>query len=87
MRGGARRSETQPVLAPDEDKIDAAVLALLFLTWHDWNRAWKGFAWDALDRLHKKDLIENPANKNKSVVFTEEGLRRSKELFEAMFCK
>jgi hypothetical protein len=32
-------------------------------------------------------MIDSPKNKNKSGVFTDEGLRRSKELFEAMFTK
>jgi len=30
-------------------KIDEAVLALLYLTLHDGDRAWKGHDWDALD--------------------------------------
>jgi len=41
----------------DTDKIDDAVLALLFLTLHDHWRAWKGFDWDALNRLYEKGLI------------------------------
>ena len=44
----------------DEDKVDDAVLALLRLTLHDGQRAWKGFDWDALDRLHRKGLSPNP---------------------------
>jgi hypothetical protein len=71
----------------DEEKIDETVLALLWLTLHDRNRAWKGFDWDALDRLHSKGLIENPANKAKSVVLTEEGLQRAKELFRKLFAR
>jgi hypothetical protein len=71
----------------DKDKIDDAVLALLFLTLHDGVRAWKGYDWDAMDRLHAKGYILNPAGKAKSVVLTEEGLRRSKELFEKHFAK
>ena len=71
----------------ETDKIDDAVLALLYLTLHDSNRAWKGFDWEALNRLHEKGMIHDPAGKVKSVVLTEEGLRRSKELFEAMFAK
>jgi hypothetical protein len=71
----------------DEDKIDETVLALLWLTLHDGNRAWKGFDWDALDRLHSKGLIENPANKAKSVVFTEEGQQRAKKLFHQLFVR
>jgi hypothetical protein len=71
----------------DTDKIDDAVLALLWLTLHDGYRAWKGFDWNALDRLHDRGLIENPANKLKSVVFTDEGLQRAEKLFRAMFTK
>ena len=60
-------------MALDTDKIDDAVLALLFLTLHDHWRAWKGFDWDALNRLYEKGMIGDPVNKAKSVVFTEEG--------------
>src|SRR3954464_7997760 len=74
-------------MALDTDKIDEAVLALLFLTLHDHWRAWKGFDWDALDRLYQKGLIDDPVNRAKSVVFTEEGLKRAEELFRAMFTK
>ena len=55
-------------MAIDLDKIDDTVLALLWLTLHDENRAWKGFDWGALGRLHQKGLIADPANKAKSVV-------------------
>ncbi|GAA3073375.1 DUF6429 family protein [Rhizobium viscosum] len=71
----------------DEDKIDAAALALLWLTLHDERRAWKGLDWDVTDRLFKKGLIEDPANKSKSVVLTDEGLRRSEELFHSLFAR
>jgi hypothetical protein len=74
-------------MAIDTDKIDDAVLALLVLTLHDGWRAWKGFDWDALDRLHEKGMIDNPRNRNKSVVFTDEGLARAKALLESMFSK
>jgi len=71
----------------DEDKIDDAVLALLRLTLHDERRAWKGFDWDALDRLHRKGLIGDPVGKAKSVVLTDEGLARSAALLETLFAK
>ncbi len=71
----------------DDDKIDDAVLALLWLTLHDESRAWKGFDWETLNRLHRKGLIDNPASKAKSVVLTDEGLRRSEELFRALFAR
>lgn len=69
----------------DSDKIDDAVLGLLWLTLHDERRAWKGHDWDALDRLHRKGLIADPVNKAKSVVLTDEGLKRAEELFQALF--
>jgi hypothetical protein len=71
----------------DTDKIDETVLALLYLTLHDGFRAWKGFDWNALNRLHDKGMISNPVGKAKSVVLTEEGLRESERLFKHMFTK
>jgi hypothetical protein len=69
----------------DSDRIDEAVLALLYLGLHDRHRAWKGFDWDAMDRLHAKGFISNPASKAKSVVFTEEGLREAERLCRELF--
>jgi len=74
-------------MAIDLEKIDDAVLGLLWLTLHDERRAWKGFDWGAMDRLHRKGLIENPANKAKSVVLSDEGLRRAEELFHELFTR
>ena len=74
-------------MAIDKDKIDRTVLALLFLTLHDECRAWKGFDWDVLDRLHQKGMIHDPVGKAKSVVLTEEGLAESERLFDEMFGK
>jgi hypothetical protein len=71
----------------DLDKIDDTVLGLLWLTLHDENRAWKGFDWGALNRLHQKGLIADPVNKAKSVVLGDEGLRRAEALFQAMFTR
>ena len=71
----------------DTDKIDDAVLGLLWLTLHDERRAWKNFDWDSLERLHQKGLIADPANKTKSVVLSDEGLRRAQELFHALFTR
>jgi hypothetical protein len=69
------------------DKIDDTALALLYLTLHDGDRAWKGFDWDVLGRLHEKGMIDDPVGKVKSVVFTPQGQERAKELFETMFKK
>ena len=71
----------------DRDKVDEAVLALMWLTLHDERRAWKGFDWDALERLHGRGLIADPVNKAKSVILTDEGLRQSEELFRALFTR
>ncbi|HWF96953.1 MAG TPA: DUF6429 family protein [Xanthobacteraceae bacterium] len=74
-------------MALDTDRIDETVLALLYLGLHDQYRAWKGFDWDAMNRLHEKGMIQSPVNKAKSVVFTTDGLLRSRELFDKMFRK
>ena len=69
----------------DTDRIDETVLALLHLGLHDGCRAWKGFDWAAMDRLHKKGFISDPVGKAKSVVFTEEGQREAERLFRELF--
>ena len=69
----------------DTDRIDDAVLALLYLGLHDRCRAWKGFDWAAMDRLHKKGFISDQVGKAKSVVFTDEGLREAERLFHELF--
>jgi hypothetical protein len=69
----------------DTNKIDDAVLALLYLGLHDGARAWKGFDWEAMNRLHERGYITEPRGKAKSVVFTEEGLERAKGLLEKLF--
>ena len=74
----------------DEDKIDEYTLALLYLVTHERHeglgaRAWKGFDWDTLNRLHEKGYIANPVGRAKSVGMSEEGFLRAKELFEQHF--
>ena len=79
-------------MKPDTDKIDDATLALLYLVVcerdeaFDGARAWKGFDWDTMNRLHEKGLISDPVGKQKSVCLTEEGYKKSKALFEKLFC-
>ena len=79
---------------PNLDKIDDAVLALLyyssftegkdeFAVW----RAWKSHDWEALNRLYDRACISDPKNKYKSVVLTQEGRRRGEELFQRLFCE
>jgi len=68
----------------DADKVDDAVLALMFLTLSGY-RSWKGFDWDCLNRLHEKGFIADPRNRAKSVVLTDEGIARSELLFRQLF--
>ena len=69
----------------DETKVDEVTLALMYLTLHDEVGAWKGFDFRVLDRLYEKGFIRDPKNKARSVALTEEGLARSKMLFERHF--
>ena len=71
----------------DNDKIDEAVLALLLLGIHDGARAWKGFDWESMNRLHAKGLISEPRGKAKSIAFTEKGLQEAERLLEKLFSK
>ncbi len=71
----------------DPERIDDAVLAQLWLGLHDGWRAWKGFDWDAMDRLHRKGMISDPASKAKSVMFTEAGRREAERLFRVLFAR
>ena len=74
----------------DEEKVDEFTLALLYLVVHDRQegfgaRAWKGFDWETMNRLHEKGLIANPVGKAKSVGMTEKGFKKSESLFENFF--
>ena len=73
----------------DRDKVDEVTIALLYLVMHDENeygaRAWKGFDWDTMNRLHDKAFIGNPVSKAKSVTMTPEGCKKAKELFQKYF--
>jgi len=74
----------------DERKVDEFSLALLYLTTFEdkWGiRTWKSYSWDVLDRLHESGYIEDPRSKAKSVLLTDEGVKRSKALFEKHFAK
>jgi hypothetical protein len=72
----------------DQEKVEQTVLALLYLTSFKDKfglRTWKGYDWQVMNFLHEKGYISNPATKAKSVAFTEEGTRKSQELFENLF--
>jgi Domain of unknown function (DUF6429) len=74
----------------DEGKVDEYTLALLYLVAQDRQdgygaRAWKGFDWDTMNRLHEKGLISNPISKAKSVAMSEEGFKKAEKLFKKHF--
>ncbi len=60
---------------------------VLYLTPHEPGPcvAWKGFDWDALDRLHQKGLIDDPKNKNKSVALMDAGMAEAAAAFRQLF--
>lgn len=72
----------------DADKVDEMVLALLWLTMFPdagVMRAWKGHDWDALGRLHTAGYIADPRSKAKSLLVTDKGVKRARELFARHF--
>ncbi|MFP4381954.1 MAG: DUF6429 family protein [Candidatus Sumerlaeia bacterium] len=74
----------------DKDKVDEMVLALMRLGICEDKygvRTWKGFDWDAMDRLHEKGYISDPKSKARSVILSEKGIAKSQELFEKYFGK
>ena len=48
-------------------------------------RAWKGFDWDTLDRLHEKGYISDPKRKTKSVALSDKAVELSEKLFIDFF--
>ena len=71
----------------DTDRIDEAVLALLWLNLSATGMAWKGFDWNAMDRLHERGLISDPVGKARSVEMTPEGRREAERLFRELFAR
>ena len=72
----------------DRDKAEEVVMALLAWTAfedHGIVRAWKSFDWDLLDGLFRRGWIHDPKSKARSVVLTEEGHARARELFDRHF--
>lgn len=74
----------------DTKKIDEAVLALLAMnSFKDGpiTRSWKGHDWNSLDRLYEEGFISDPKNKNKSIIFTEEGLKHARLCLDRLLAK
>jgi hypothetical protein len=78
------------VMDYDQDKVDDAALALLYLTMRNdgtGTRAWKSYDWAAMERLHQKGYIADPKGMAKSVAITEEGKAKAELLFLQLFGK
>jgi hypothetical protein len=73
----------------DQERIDQAALALLYLnSWTEkggHQRAWKSLDWDIGERLYEKGLIIGPVGKAKSLYLTEEGIELAKKIAEQLF--
>lgn len=55
-------------MSVDNDKVDEMVLALLHLTMFSDSgatRAWKGFPWEVMDRLHGKGFISDRSRRQR----------------------
>ena len=70
----------------DQDKVDDAVLALLYLVLHQPGpyQAWLSFEWATLDRLHQKGMIGDAKNKNTSVALTDDGVAKAAVAFQRL---
>lgn len=71
----------------DHDRIDAAVLALLWHNLESSGMACKGFGWASMERLHRRGLISNPVGNAKSVRLTTAGLTKGVRLFWDLFTR
>ena len=72
-----------------EEKIKELTLMLLYLTsWTEketygsFQRAWKGYDFDILNKLEEEELIGGSTHKAKSTYITEEGIEKAKELLK-----
>jgi hypothetical protein len=68
-------------MAFSRERAGDLVLALMQLTLHEERRAWKSFDWDVMNDLFERGLITDPRSKAKSVMLTDEGLVRSRDMY------
>lgn len=52
------------------------------LTIHEGVRTWKSCDWELMNDLFERGYISDPRSKAKSVVLTEAGMDRSRDMFE-----
>lgn len=72
----------------DQEKIDEAVMAVVYLTaftHRGSTRAWKAVAWDVMNRLHLKGIIEDSQAHATSVRFTAAGVKRAEAAAAKLF--
>jgi hypothetical protein len=69
-------------MAFNRERAGDLVLALMQLTLHEERRAWKSFDWDVMNDLCERGFITDPRRKAKSVLLTDEGLARSREMYD-----
>jgi hypothetical protein len=72
----------------DQEKVNEAVLALLYLwSWQEYgaHRTWKDMDWDVMNALHERGWISDPRGKARSVVLSDEGVARAQEFVAGHF--
>jgi predicted GNAT superfamily acetyltransferase len=65
----------------DRERASELVLALMQLSVHEAVRTWKSYDWDVMNDLFERGYISDPRSKAKSVVLTDAGMQRSREMF------
>lgn len=68
-----------------DTQVENLALALLYLTRFrepdiDCWRSWKGYDFDALNRLSNQDMIIDSRRRTKSVVLTDGGIKKAREI-------
>ena len=71
--------------ASELDEADLAPLYGNSSENHQEEKAWKGAAWEAPERIYEKGPTDGPKSKAKSVVLTEEGRRAAEQVFQSIF--
>jgi Domain of unknown function (DUF6429) len=74
----------------DQDKVDEMTLALLYLVTSPGQegigaRAWRGFDMNTINRLYEKGWIRDPKTKAMSLYLTDDGFKKSEQLFLKYF--
>lgn len=72
-----------------EEQIKELTLLLIYLTswtekepYGEYQRAWKGYNFDILNKLESENMIGGSTYKAKSTYITEQGIEKAKELMK-----